>query len=91
MDKNTIIAIVLSVIVISAGLAIQTIFFPPTPQIETASEVERIEEVQQAPSYALSSQAYNSGLPGSFQQNWRGAVSKQIYLWNWRVLNRIQP
>ena len=80
MDKNTIIAIVLSVIVISAGLAIQTIFFPPTPQIETASEVERIEEVQQAPSYALSSQAYNSGLPGSFQQTGEGrSVNKFTY------------
>ncbi|NLA92345.1 MAG: membrane protein insertase YidC, partial [Spirochaetales bacterium] len=68
MDKNTIIAIVLSVVVISAGLAIQSIFFPPAPPVEAATQGELIEEIEQAPSYALSSQAYNSGLPGSFQQ-----------------------
>jgi len=79
MDKNTIIAIVLSVVVISAGLAIQTIFFPPAPQPEVATQGEPIEEIEQAPSYALSSQAYNSGLPGSFQQKGEGQSSATFH------------
>ncbi len=40
MDRNTIIAIVLSVIVITVGMTLQTVFFTPTDVVATAETVE---------------------------------------------------
>jgi YidC/Oxa1 family membrane protein insertase len=78
MDRNTILAIVLSVIVISVGLTIQTTFFAPDPvaaaeqQTTTESspaEVSTAQQVAGAPvSYAQVAQAWASGLSGSFVQ-----------------------
>ena len=73
MDKNTIIAIVLSVIVIVVGLTIQTTFFPPEPvtQVETASTVMTTGTAEEetgdtATSYNISDVDWDSGIPGSF-------------------------
>ena len=45
MDRNTIIAIVLSVIVITVGMGIQTVFFPPEmPLMEEAAVAEAIDQ-----------------------------------------------
>ncbi len=74
MDKNTIIAIVLSVIVIVAGLTIQTTFFPPEPvvQVQTntpaSTNTNNVSTQNTATSYDLSGGQWNSGLPGSFVQ-----------------------
>lgn len=78
MDRNTILAIVLSVIVISVGLTIQTTFFAPEPVAPapqgTVSEVQEstapaAQLTQSAPvSYAQSAQAWDSGLAGSITQ-----------------------
>jgi YidC/Oxa1 family membrane protein insertase len=69
MDKNTIIAIILSVIVFSVGMAIQSTFLAPDKLATEEVQSEVVAEVvDQAPAYALSSQAYNSSLPGSFEQ-----------------------
>ncbi|MDC7247667.1 MAG: hypothetical protein PQJ35_04930 [Sphaerochaetaceae bacterium] len=71
MDKNTIIAIVLSVIVIVVGLTIQTTFFPPEPvtQVETASTVMTTGTAEEetgdtATSYNISDVDWDSGIPG---------------------------
>jgi YidC/Oxa1 family membrane protein insertase len=79
MDRNTILAIVLSVIVISVGLTIQTTLFAPPPVTETTEQpttnvaqtpTGTAEQVEAAPvSYALAAQGWNSGLPGSFTQS----------------------
>ena len=82
MDKNTVLAIVLSVIVIVAGLTIQTTFFPPepVPQVQNVSTGEVAQPVtagntqsstiqQSAPSsYAAAQNGWNSSVPGSFAQ-----------------------
>lgn len=78
MDRNTILAIVLSVIVISVGMTIQTTFFAPEPvaapteQATVPSVEERGADAQLAASapvsYARTSQAWDSGLPGSITQ-----------------------
>ncbi|HCG64324.1 MAG: membrane protein insertase YidC [Spirochaetae bacterium HGW-Spirochaetae-4] len=86
MDKNTILAIVLSVIVISVGLTIQSTFFAPDP-VEAPQTVVTTDIGSQSPatvqqpttdvpiSYAASAQAWDSGLPGSFVQT--GTASTQ--------------
>src|SRR5690554_5760905 len=78
MDRNTILAIVLSVIVISVGLTIQTTFFAPDPLTTAAAptnvesrdqNTSNIQQGAEVPvSYAQSGQAWDSGLPGSFVQ-----------------------
>ncbi len=79
MDRNTILAIVLSVIVISVGLTIQTTFFAPDPvAVEphqtgtTVTDPDSQASMQQttsAPvSFAQAAQAWDSGLIGSFRQ-----------------------
>jgi len=75
MDKNTIIAIVLSVIVIVVGLTIQTTFFPPepVPQSETVSttpitDSAAVQTQDPSTSYNISDVDWNSGIPGSFVQ-----------------------
>ncbi len=82
MDKNTVLAIVLSVIVIVGGLAVQTTFFPPEPipQVQTTSSGQTQQGVatssaqssnvqQSAPtSYAAAQNGWNSKFPGSFVQ-----------------------
>ena len=70
MDKNTILAIILSVVVITVGMSIQTTFFGPTTvePAQTQTAVSASEEGYLAPaSYAQlpSSLAWGSGLPGS--------------------------
>ena len=79
MDKNTILAIVLSVIVISVGLTIQSTFFAPVP-VEAPQTTVTTDIGSQSPatiqqptadvplSYAASAQAWDSGLPGSIVQ-----------------------
>jgi len=78
MDRNTILAIVLSVIVISVGLTIQTTFFAPDPLTTAAAptnvesrdqNTSNMQQVAEVPvSYAQSGQAWDSGRPGSFVQ-----------------------
>ena len=77
MDKNTILAIVLSVIVISVGMTIQTTFFAPEPAAVTPQATVSTVEESSAPAqlaasapvtYAQTSQAWGSGLPGSITQ-----------------------
>lgn len=78
MDKNTILAIVLSVVVITVGMTIQTTFFAPSPTAavlqspsQTLSENERATEtfsstLAPAQNAMISANlAWNSGLPGS--------------------------
>ena len=70
MDKNTILAIILSVVVITVGMSIQATFFGPTTvePAQTQTAVSASEEGYLAPaSYAQlpSSLAWGSGLPGS--------------------------
>lgn len=79
MDKNTILAIVLSVIVMTVALTIQTTFFAPdsveTSQTQSVGEQQApapaeaaVQTATALPSFAKESQAWNSGLPGSFIQ-----------------------
>ncbi len=81
MDKNTVIAIILSVVVIVGGLAVQSTFFPPEPatqvQTQTVSTVQdsvivpnaQNSVVESAPtSYAAAQKGWNSNIPGSFSQ-----------------------
>ncbi len=70
MDKNTILAVILSVVVITIGMTIQTTFFAPTPVEATAtqttvasSEPSYLEPAHYA--YLPSNLAWGSGLPGS--------------------------
>ncbi len=80
MDKNTIIAIILSVIVISVGLTIQSTFFAPTP-VEASNtptttaaapilQSSNDSESVSAPDLlkASASQAWDTSLPGSLVQ-----------------------
>lgn len=89
MDKNTILAIVLSVIVISVGLTIQTTFFAPDPattatvptnRADTDQSASNILQTGEAPpvSYALSGQAWDSGLPGSFVQTGTASSTRRF-------------
>lgn len=71
MDKNTIIAIVLSVIVITVAMTIQTTFFAPSPVTTDASLTENVvsaNDLSSSPELlrASADMAWNSGLPGSF-------------------------
>ncbi|MDD3822327.1 MAG: membrane protein insertase YidC [Sphaerochaetaceae bacterium] len=76
MDRNTILAIVLSVIVISVGLTIQTTFFAPEPVAPTQQDPVALQSADTdgqlaagAPvALAKPSQAWDSGVPGSFTQ-----------------------
>jgi len=88
MDKNTIIAIILSVIVISVGLTVQSAFFPASPveasQIptSTAMTTESDTALTAAPDllHASEAQAWNSSQPGSFIQVGKdGSSSPFIY------------
>jgi YidC/Oxa1 family membrane protein insertase len=72
MDKNTILAIVLSVLVITVGMTIQTTFFTPTPSAEVVSEsvqpktTDTLAALEPAKSSLVSSNlAWGSQLPGS--------------------------
>ncbi|MDD3056738.1 MAG: membrane protein insertase YidC [Sphaerochaeta sp.] len=72
MDKNTILAIVLSVLVITVGMTIQTTFFTPTPSAEVVSEsvqpktADTLASLEPAKSSLVSSNlAWGSQLPGS--------------------------
>jgi len=75
MDKNTILAIVLSVVVITVGMTIQTTFFapPPTATVQQSPSVPAPGTQSDTPSLLAPAQnamvsaniAWNSGLPGS--------------------------
>lgn len=81
MEKNTILAVILSVIVITVGMAIQTTFFPPSEQIQTteaASEQENAAAADETNAaeqnlsasdtiYVSDELAYNTGIAGSFK------------------------
>lgn len=68
MDKNTILAIVLSVVVITVGMGIQTKFFAPEP-VEVAAESEVVETVVEQPllddQIVVATSDFNSGRPNS--------------------------
>lgn len=71
MDKNTIIAIVLSVIVITVAMTIQTTFFAPSPVTTSSTPTENVvsaDDISASPEIlrAGADMAWNSGLPGSF-------------------------
>ncbi|NCB00866.1 MAG: membrane protein insertase YidC [Spirochaetia bacterium] len=79
MDKNTVLAIVLSVVVIVGGLMIQTTFFPPEPvsPVQTVSTTQEVPVVASGQnsvvaspptSYAEAQNGWNSKTPGSFLQ-----------------------
>ncbi|MGE4583080.1 MAG: membrane protein insertase YidC [Sphaerochaeta sp.] len=73
MDKNTILAIVLSVVVITLGMTIQTTFFAPVPTTQTPAETVAADtatlpasNLEPAKSSLVSSNlAWSSSLPGS--------------------------
>lgn len=68
MDRNTILAIVLSVLVITVGMTIQATFFAPSVQDEVVEEVVSVEEVYLQPetySKLPSNLAWGTDLPGS--------------------------
>jgi YidC/Oxa1 family membrane protein insertase len=68
MDKNTILAIVLSVIVITVGMGIQTKFFAPEA-VEVSAESEVVETVVEQPllddQIVVATSDFNSGRPNS--------------------------
>ncbi|AEC01249.1 membrane protein insertase YidC [Parasphaerochaeta coccoides] len=69
MDKKTILAVVLSVIVISVGMSIQMMLTPPAAQETPVSEVVPVAEPLEEPAIHMISstdQAWDTGLPGSF-------------------------
>jgi len=86
MDKNTIIAIILSVIVISVGLTIQSTFFAPSPveatQVATTTAAPPTTDgsLEAAPELlgASASQAWASSLPGSIIQVGDAASSQRF-------------
>ena len=68
MDRNTILAIVLSVLVITVGMTIQSTFFAPQPMEEVTQEVVNVEDVYLQPemySKLPSNLAWGTDLPGS--------------------------
>ncbi|MDD3902235.1 MAG: membrane protein insertase YidC [Sphaerochaeta sp.] len=72
MDKNTIIAIVLSVLVITVGMTIQTTFFTPEPTVQTQQTVQPVasssDSATLAPAqnaFVSANLAWDSNLPGS--------------------------
>ncbi|MDY0287787.1 MAG: membrane protein insertase YidC [Sphaerochaeta sp.] len=74
MDKNTILAIVLSVVVITVGMTIQTSFFAPSPTASVEQSPAPAPGAQSSSSSLLAPAqnamvsaniAWNSGLPGS--------------------------
>ena len=72
MDKNTIIAIVLSVVVITVGMTIQTTFFTPEPTVQTQATVQPVvvpsDSATLAPAqnaFVSANLAWDSNLPGS--------------------------
>lgn len=71
MDKNTILAVVLSVIVITIGMTIQSMFYTPTVTTEqTATDNTSVQAEELAPSentYVSSNLSYGSGVKGSFK------------------------
>lgn len=72
MEKNTILAVVLSVIVITVGMTAQAVFFPPQQQTAAAQTSETVAEVPaELPSdttvQVTSNIAYDSGVAGSFE------------------------
>jgi YidC/Oxa1 family membrane protein insertase len=71
MEKNTILAVVLSVIVITLGMTVQTMFFPTqTTESAAPSQTKTTTTAELAPSESVhvgSSLAYGSGVKGSFK------------------------
>ena len=70
MDKNTILAVILSVVVITVGMTIQTTFFTPTPveTTQTQTSVSPSESTYLEPTKYTqlpSNLAWGSNLPGS--------------------------
>jgi len=85
MEKNTIIAVVLSVIVITFGMTIQTMFFPAQPVAQTEKTVVQTAESTDVPlsasqtAYVPSNLAYDSGVNGSFMPvNDKSADAKEF-------------
>lgn len=64
MDRNTIIAVVLSVIVITVGMTVQAVFFPPQVT-ETTETVEQLDSnvEQESSSQAVTYSSLNSYVP----------------------------
>jgi YidC/Oxa1 family membrane protein insertase len=84
MDKNTILAIVLSVVVMTVGMGIQATFFPPQQQA-TVQETEVAERVvtptaEEIPTvvYQGGAQSYNGSLAGSLVQVGSQASSEKF-------------
>ncbi|HRV23822.1 MAG TPA: membrane protein insertase YidC [Sphaerochaeta sp.] len=68
MDRNTILAVILSVLVITVGMTIQATFFAPSAQEEVAEEAANVEEIYLQPeaySKLPSNLAWGTDLPGS--------------------------
>ncbi|MDD7201699.1 MAG: membrane protein insertase YidC [Sphaerochaetaceae bacterium] len=89
MEKNTILAVVLSVIVITVGMTVQATLFPSQPNTTqtTKEEVTQNETITTvAPSTVVSSSlAYNSGAVGSFKPVNDSNVSKDKFVYSTNV------
>lgn len=69
MDKKTILAVILSVVVISVGMSIQMMLAPPAVQETPVTEVVTTEQTLEESTVRMISstdQAWDTGLPGSF-------------------------
>jgi YidC/Oxa1 family membrane protein insertase len=78
MDRNTILAIILSVVVITVGLSIQGALFSPAQQQEPPVAEAVVESGAPAPILAPSSLAYNSYEAGSFAPVGQGGSSERF-------------
>lgn len=93
MDKRTLLAVVLSVIIITVGFTIQSVFFMPDTIEQTASETssettqitqtQSDQQVESVPvSQTPSSLVYDSGVPGSVVPVGEDPVEKIITIEN---------
>lgn len=88
MEKNTILAVVLSVIVITVGMTVQATLFPSQPNTTqtTTEEASPKEYAAVAPSTVVSSSlAYNSGAAGSFKPVDDSSASKEKFTYSTNV------
>jgi YidC/Oxa1 family membrane protein insertase len=66
MDKNTVLAVVLSILIIIVGFSVQAIFFPPEPAEPVQTAVEDVPDTaEQLPASTYAAPAAAEGSPGS--------------------------
>ncbi len=91
MDKRTLLAVVLSVIIITVGFTIQSVFFMPEPSAteivsqpaaNSSTQTTTTDTPQTASLNTPSSLVYESGVPGSVQPLGQDPEDKQIIIEN---------